>query len=402
MAIIKPFKAVRPLRDKVGLFATRTYLSYSRKVLKDKLENNPYTFLQIINPEFDKNKKIQTKKNYKLIKKKYLEFLNNKIIQKDKEPSYYLYQSNQNNIDYTGIIAAASTREYLNGSIKKHEKTINKREKLFSEYLSKIGFNADPVLLAYKSNKEIQKIICLVQKRRAEYEFTTSDKTLHKLWVISNNKEIQNISNHFKSINSLYIADGHHRSASSARLSKIKNSNCFMSMLIDEKQLNVFSFNRVIKNTINIKEIDLLKKLKETFTIKKIQEIEFNSNFKNEILLITKSNSFSLIPNKGTYNNDLLSVLPTSILSNNILQPIFKMDDNSKEINYINGKIPNNEIFRIVDDSKNSLAFILKPTNFNDIKEISDNNLVLPPKSTYIEPKLRSGITIFELDKNES
>ena len=240
MAIIKPFKAVRPLRDKVGLFATRTYLSYSRKVLKDKLENNPYTFLQIINPEFDKNKKIQTKKNYKLIKKKYLEFLNNKIIQKDKEPSYYLYQSNQNNIDYTGIIAAASTIEYLNGSIKKHEKTINKREKLFSEYLSKIGFNADPVLLAYKSNREIQKIICLIQKRRAEYEFTTSDKTLHKLWVISNNKEIQNVSNHFKSINSLYIADGHHRSASSARLSKMKNSNCFMSMLIDEKQLNVY------------------------------------------------------------------------------------------------------------------------------------------------------------------
>ena len=273
---------------------------------------------------------------------------------------------------------------------------------LFSEYLSKIGFNADPVLLAYKSNKEIQKIISLVQKRRAEYEFTTSDKTLHKLWVISNNKEIQNISNHFKSINSLYIADGHHRSASSARLSKIKNSNCFMSMLIDEKQLNVFSFNRVIKNTFNIKEIDLLKKLKETFTIKKIQEIEFNSNFKNEILLITKNNSFSLIPNKGTYNNDLLSILPTSILSNNILQPIFKMDDNSKEINYINGKIPNNKIFRIVNESKNNLAFILKPTNFNDIKEISDNNLVLPPKSTYIEPKLRSGITIFELDKNES
>jgi uncharacterized protein (DUF1015 family) len=175
-----------------------------------------------------------------------------------------------------------------------------------------------------------------------------------------------------------------------------------MSMLIDEEQLNVFSFNRVIKNIINIKEIDLLKKLKEIFTIKKIKEIEFNSNFKNEILLITKSSSYSLIPIKGTYNNDLLSILPTSILSNNILQPIFKIDDNSKEINYINGKIPHNEIFKIVNESKNSLAFILKPTNFNDIKKISDNSLVLPPKSTYIEPKLRSGITMFELDKNES
>ena len=402
MAIFKPFKAVRPSRDKVGLFATRTYLSYSKKVLKDKLENNPYTFLQVLNPEFEKNKKIQTKKNYNLIKEKYLEFLNDKIISKDKKSSFYIYQLTEKNINYTGIIGATSSQEYLDGTIKKHEKTISKREKLFSKYLSSTGFNADPVLLAYKSNKEIQKIISTAQKERAEYEFTTSDKITHRLWVISSKEEIQNISKKFKSIKSLYIADGHHRSASSARLCKFNNSKYFMSMLIDEEQLNVFSFNRVIKNIINIKEIDLLKKLKEIFTIKKIKEIEFNSNFKNEILLITKSSSYSLIPIKGTYNNDLLSILPTSILSNNILQPIFKIDDNSKEINYINGKIPHNEIFRIVNESKNSHAFILKPTNFNDIKKISDNSLVLPPKSTYIEPKLRSGITMFELDKNES
>jgi uncharacterized protein (DUF1015 family) len=402
MAIFKPFKAVRPSRDKVGLFATRTYLSYSKKVLKDKLENNPYTFLQVLNPEFEKNKKIQTKKNYNLIKEKYLKFLNNKIISRDKKSSFYIYQLTEKNINYTGIIGATSSQEYLDGTIKKHEKTISKREKLFSKYLSSTGFNADPVLLAYKSNKEIQEIISTAQKERAEYEFTTSDKITHRLWVISSKEEIQNISKKFKSIKSLYIADGHHRSASSARLSTFNNSKYFMSMLIDEEQLNVFSFNRVIKNIINIKEIDLLKKLKEIFTIKKIKEIEFNSNFKNEILLITKSSSYSLIPIKGTYNNDLLSILPTSILSNNILQPIFKIDDNSKEINYINGKIPHNEIFRIVNESNNSLAFILKPTNFNDIKKISDNSLVLPPKSTYIEPKLRSGITMFELDKNES
>ena len=401
MAIFKPFKAVRPSRDKVGLFATRTYLSYSKKVLKDKLENNPYTFLQVLNPEFEKNKKIQTKKNYNLIKEKYLKFLNNKIISRDKKSSFYIYQLTEKNINYTGIIGATSSQEYLDGTIKKHEKTISKREKLFSEYLSSTGFNADPVLLTYKSNKEIEKIISSAQKERAEYEFTTSDKITHRLWVISSKEEIQNISKKFKSIKSLYIADGHHRSASSARLSTFNNSKYFMSMLIDEEQLNVFSFNRVIKNIINIKEIDLLKKLKEIFTIKKIKEIEFNSNFKNEILLITKSSSYSLIPIKGTYNNDLLSILPTSILSNNILQPIFKIDDNSKEINYINGKITHNEIFRIVNESKNSLAFILKPTNFNDIKKISDNSLVLPPKSTYIEPKLRSGITMFELDKNE-
>ena len=401
MAIFKPFKAVRPSRDKVGLFATRTYLSYSKKVLKDKLENNPYTFLQIINPEFEKNKKIQTKKNYNLIKEKYLKFLNDKIISKDKKSSFYIYQLTEKNINYTGIIGATSSQEYLDGIIKKHEKTISKREKLFSKYLSSTGFNADPVLLTYKSNKEIQKIISTAQKERAEYEFTTSDKISHKLWVISSKEEIQNISKKFKSIKSLYIADGHHRSASSARLNTSKNSNYFMSMLINEKQLNVFSFNRVIKNTININEIDLINKLDEFFVVKKVRKIEFISDVKNEILLITKSNSYSLTPKKGTYNDDLLSILPTSILSNNILKPIFKMDDNSKEINYISGKTSNNEIFRIINESKNSLAFILKPTNFNDIKEISDNSLVLPPKSTYIEPKLRSGITMFELDKNE-
>ncbi len=313
MAIFKPFKAVRPSRDKVGLFATRTYLSYSKKVLKDKLENNPYTFLHVINPEFEKNKKIQTKKKYNLIKEKYLKFLNNKIISKDKKSSFYIYQLTEKNINYTGIIGVTSSQEYLDGTIKKHEKTISKREKLFSEYLSSTGFNADPVLLTYKSNIEIQKIISTVQKERAEYEFTTSDKISHKLWIISSKEEIQNISKKFKSIKSLYIADGHHRSASSARLYTSKNSNYFMSMLIDEEQLNVFSFNRVIKNTININEFDLINKLNKVFVVKKVRKIEFNTNIKNEILLITKSNSFSSTPKKGTYNNDLLSILPTSI-----------------------------------------------------------------------------------------
>ena len=271
MAIFKPFKAVRPSRDKVGLFATRTYLSYSKKVLKDKLENNPYTFLQVLNPEFEKNKQIQTKKNYNLIKEKYLKFLNNKIISRDKKSSFYIYQLTEKKNNYTGIIGVTSSQEYIDGTIKKHEKTISKRENLFSEYLSSTGFNADPVLLTYKSNKEIQKIISTVQKERAEYEFTTSDKITHKLWVISSKEEIQKISKKFKSIKSLYIADGHHRSASAARLSTSKISKYFMSMLIDQEQLNIFSFNRVIKNTININEIDLINKLNKVFVVKKIR-----------------------------------------------------------------------------------------------------------------------------------
>jgi len=397
MAIVKPFQAFRPTRDKVGLFATRTYRSYSEASLVDKLNNNPYTFLQIINPDYKNTKKEKGLEKFKLIKNKFREFFDKKIIIKDQEQSFYIYQQYKGEHKFEGIIGAVSVNDYKNGIIKKHEKTLVKREELFTKYLSSTGFNADPVLLSYKTNNIVNKLIDKCTNKRAEYEFTTSNKVLHKLWVVSDKDILLNISESFKKINSLYIADGHHRTASSARLSQNNNSKYFMSLLIDEDQLNIFSFNRIVKNINTLIPKDFLLKLEENFHVIK-KENEYYPAIDKEISMYLEKSFYSLIPKKNSFKDNLVSKLSPSILSKNILDKILNLDENNKDIEYINGKIELDKIKSMCDNSKNSIAFILKPISINIIKEIANNNLIMPPKSTYIEPKLRSGITIYEIN----
>jgi uncharacterized protein (DUF1015 family) len=397
MAIVKPFQAFRPTRDKVGLFATRTYRSYSEASLVDKLNNNPYTFLQIINPDYKNTKKEKGLEKFKLIKNKFREFFDKKIIIKDQEQSFYIYQQYKGEHKFEGIIGAVSINDYKNGIIKKHEKTLVKREELFTKYLSSTGFNADPVLLSYKTNNIVNNLIDKCTNKRAEYEFTTSNKVLHKLWVVSDKDILLNISESFKKINSLYIADGHHRTASSARLSQNNNSKYFMSLLIDEDQLNIFSFNRIVKNINTLIPKDFLLKLEENFHVIK-KENEYYPAIDKEISMYLEKSFYSLIPKKNSFKDNLVSKLSPSILSKNILDKILNLDDNNKDIEYINGKIELDKIKSMCDNSKNSIAFILKPISINIIKEIANNNLIMPPKSTYIEPKLRSGVTIYEIN----
>ena len=396
MATILPFKAVRPTRDKVGLFATRTYLSYSKEGLKEKLINNPYTFLQIINPDFNETNKSKGKKKLDLIKKKFQSFIEKKIILKDSQEALYIYSLNHENKEYKGIIATTLTYEYANGTIKKHEKTIKKREELFTEYLSKVNFNADPVLLSYKSNEKINQIIKSLTSTRPEYEFSTSNTALHKLWIITNSKDIFKITEEFKNIHSLYIADGHHRSASSYRLSKNNGPNYFMSFLLDEKQINIYSFNRIIKN-IDINLDKFLQNISNSFKLKEISNLEFQSDDENEILVYYENTFLSITPKEKINSGDILSELSYSILNDKILKDILNLDFNKEDIQYQNGKIKNEKIIETVNREKNAIGFILKPIKIDVIKKIADENLTLPAKSTYIEPKLRSGITILDL-----
>ena len=158
MAIVRPFKAIRPTRDKANLVASRSYLTYSEEIIKEKLDHNPYTFLHIINPDYNSKNKKDGVDKFKLVKKKFKEFLSNDILKKDKIESFYIYQKKNKLNTFTGIIGASSVSDYLNNNIKKHEQTLTKREKMFSDYLETTGFNADPVLLAHEPNKEIQKL----------------------------------------------------------------------------------------------------------------------------------------------------------------------------------------------------------------------------------------------------
>ena len=279
MAKIVPFRAIRPSRDKVSLVASRSYLSYSKEILVEKLENNPYTFLHIINPDYSAGYEVNSyDEKFKLVKEKLNSFIKEGIFQKENSDSFYIYQ--KNNVDgnsFIGIIGAASVIDYQNGNIKIHEQTIQKREELFKTYLQTTGFNAEPVLLTYPNHQSIDKIIKRYAQTRAEYEFATTNKSQHKLWLVSDEKDIQLIEQSFSEIENLYIADGHHRFASSCLLAKesknINNSNTqyCMSYLIAEDQLKIISFNRLLKNLNGLSDEDFLTQIKEKYELKEVQ-----------------------------------------------------------------------------------------------------------------------------------
>jgi uncharacterized protein (DUF1015 family) len=219
MAEIAPFKALRPIRDKVHLVATRPYYSYKKNVLKAKLEDNPFTFLHIINPEFGND--VKTKPNsterFLQVKKRYDEFVEKGILIQEETARIYIYRQTKNGHAFTGIIAGASVEEYKADKIKKHEATLTSREAMFTNYLDVVGFNAEPVLLSYKGNEQLEQLLFQFTEVRPEYEFTTTDCIKHELWVLSENNSLI-LKNAFESIEATYIADGHHRSASSVRL----------------------------------------------------------------------------------------------------------------------------------------------------------------------------------------
>tara|TARA_Y100001954_G_scaffold181991_1_gene194073 strand:- start:12 stop:1253 length:1242 start_codon:yes stop_codon:yes gene_type:complete len=410
MIKINPFKAIRPTRDKAYLVASRSYLSYSETTLREKLLNNPYTFLHVINPEYSLDAPIlHGIEKYKLVRQKYLNFRSDGTLVKDEKPCFYIYQQvTQENI-YTGIIVAASIDDYLNGSIKVHENTISKREAMFSDYLEYTGFNAEPVLLTYRKIPRVNQIMNVYMQERPEYEFTSTNKVLHNLWLIDKDIDIKEIQSLFMKVDSVYIADGHHRSASSAlycyrkrkQLTKIKGSepfNYFMSFMIDYEQMRIYDFNRLVKDLNGLSIDEYLLKVGEVYNIEK--KVNDKPIQKDEIYMYLDGNWFSLIAKAHTYDaSHCVDHLDPAILSKNILYPILGIKDirNDQRIDFMDGKQGLTSLKNAVDSGDYRVAFALKPITIEQLTHVSDQNQVMPPKSTYIEPKLRSGLTIYSL-----
>ena len=404
MVKVLPFKAIRPTRDKAHLFTTRSYLTYSKETLKEKLEHNPYTFLHIINPEYKKKDRKKGFEKFKLIKQKFEEFEKSGILKKEEKKIFYLYRQRSRSYVFEGIIAACSVDDYINGIIKGHEHTITKREQMFTNYLNTTCFNADPVLLSYKGKNVINNVIKSVSKTRAEYNFTTTNKVQHQLWLIDTQEDINLICKSFENFEKIYIADGHHRTASSALLAnkrnakKDANSNYFMSFLIAENQLNIINFNRLLKNINALSVTEFIEQIKNTYTV--VESSFTEGKEKDEIGMYLDGKYYLLKAKKGSYRNDCVNRLDPAILFNNILSPILGIKDEKtdKNISFVAGNTPMEKIKESVDSGEFAVAFILKPIPIKTLKEVADKGKIMPPKSTYIEPKLRSGLTIYPID----
>lgn len=411
MAIVKPFKAVRPTRDKVALVSSKSYDLYSTEELEAKLNFNPFTFLHIINPGYKYHKQeISDAQRFKLVHNRYLEFKEDAIFTEDSTPNFYIYQKKTKNNTYCGVLAATSVEDYHNNVIKKHEDTLRKRELLFENYLKNTGFNAEPVLLTYPDNDVIKNVIKKYKQNRPEYEFSTSDKDLHLLWVVNNPNDVNTIINAFEKIESLYIADGHHRSTSSCLLAENiakqnpshtgkEDYNYFMSYLLAESQLNIYEFNRFIKDLNGLSVDEFLIELDAFFKIENKGQISFKPKEKHQFSMYLNGDFYALSLRKSAYEfTDSLSYLDAQILYTTVLKPILGIDDirNASKISYSQNKSDGLELKSAVDSHDFAVSFGMLATNINELKEIVDAGLLMPPKTTYIEPKLRSGLTIYE------
>ncbi|NAS13399.1 DUF1015 domain-containing protein [Poritiphilus flavus] len=411
MAIVKPFRAIRPTRDKAPFVVTRSYEEYSRKERDAKLQFNPFSFLHIINPGFKFDKKVSGPKRFKLVYNRYLEFLEDNILMKDAMRCFYLYQVEKGSLKASGLFCATSVDDYRQGVIKKHEATLKKREELFADYLETVKFNAEPVLMTYEDNPQIASVIAKESEKYPEYEFTTPDGITHRLWLINEQDTVSGLEAAFEDMSNLYIADGHHRSASSDLLAKrmqAKNPehrgtepyNFFMSYLIPESEIRIFEFNRMVKDLNGLSKEAFLMQLDEYFRITNKGSSLYKPTKKHHFSMYLDGEFYSLFLRRKIYEfTDALSELDTQILFKTVLEPILGIKDlrNDQRIQYGFGK---HNVIRMKDeiDAGNfSVGFGLVPITVDEIKAIADEGLVMPPKSTYIEPKLRSGMAIYEL-----
>lgn len=413
MAKIVPFKAIRPTRDKAYLVSSMPAYIYPKHLLEAKLESNPYTFLHVINPEFRADNKTQpnTVERFEHVREKFDEFHDQGVFLQDEKESFYIYRQITKTNTYVGLISGISVDDYLTGNIKIHEHTLTQREETFKLYLDVCQFNAEPVLLTYEDNPTVDAIINKYINTRSEYEFCTTHHIKQDLWLVNDENDISTLVEAFKNIKTIYIADGHHRSASSVLYAQSKREenpnydkeakfNYFLSYLIPESKLNIIEYNRTVNSLNEHTPESFLEEVGKLFEIEE-KVSSFSPTKKHNFSMYLAGKWYSLTARKGTYNDeDIVGNLDARILTENILKPILGIKDlkTDNRIEFMEGTRGAEGLQRKVDNEEAIVAFGLYPVSIEQLKAVADANNIMPPKSTWIEPKMRSGLTIYSLE----
>ncbi len=415
MARLNPFKAVRPRRDLAHLVASRPVYTYKQNILTAKLEENPYTFIQIIHPEYAEEDGANTEPNsperFEKVRIKFEEFVGAGIFTQDTEDALYVYKQTKGEHEYLGVIAGASIGEYNANKIKKHEATLTSREEMFTNYLDIVGFNAEPVLLCHEKNELIDRLLEQITTLRPEYEFTTTDHVRHDLWLIQG-KQMDILLQAFEQLDALYIADGHHRSASSARLHErmiernggttgAENHAYFLSFLISEERITILPFNRLVKTTNGLSKEELLAQLAPSFDISPLPFAEEPKRM--HVIHMYMDHQWYKLTSKSQIisNEEAVSSIDAEILTRYVLSPILGIQDlkTDAKITFLSGETSVEGIEQAVNKGVYKLGFALYPVAIEQVKAVADENAIMPPKSTWVEPKLRSGLTIYKIDE---
>lgn len=414
MAIIKPFRGVRPPKQYVEQVASRPYDVLSSEEARKEAEGNEKSLYHIIKPEIDfpVGKDEHDADVYVKAAENFNMFQDKGWLVQDGKDYYYVYAQTMNGRTQYGLVVGSYVEDYMNGVIKKHELTRKDKEEDRMKHVRVNDANIEPVFFAYPENPELDKIVQEVVKKAPEYDFVSSDEIGHHFWVIDNEAMIKRITELFAEMPYLYIADGHHRSAAAALVGAEKASqnpnhkgdeeyNYFMAVCFPENQLKIMDYNRVVKDLNGLTPAEFLNKLEENFVIvDKGETIYHPERLHNFSLYLNNGHWYSLDAKPGTYDDsDPIGVLDVTISSNLILDQVLGMKDlrTDKRIDFVGGLRGLEELKRRVDSGEMVAALALYPVSMKQLIDIADTGNIMPPKTTWFEPKLRSGLVIHKL-----
>jgi len=410
MAIVLPFKAVRPAAQLASRVVSRSYESYPPERRMEILRQEPCSFLHVIDPGFRLGKKLSGPERPPMIRERYREFISKGILVRDAQPGYYLYRQTQGDHKFLGILCATSTEDYRMGIIRRHEHTLARREWLFARYLEAVRFNAEPVLMMYPEHAEVAEILELESGREPECQFVTDDGYEHAVWPIRQGSTQRRLRELFAQIGPLYIADGHHRSASSnlmalkAAAANPEHSgkeayNFFMSLLLPESAIRIAPYQWMLSDLNQLSVNDFLLRLEQEYTVTDKGKRPWRIGKPHQFAMYLGHHFYALERKEGgKVFPGPLGQLDSHVLFETILKPVLGISNlrRNRRMGYCHDSGKQELMKEQIDAGKYAVGFGMAPVTAGIIKAIADSGLVMPPKSTYIEPKLRSGLCMYE------
>lgn len=409
MISITPFQALRPEAQHAKAVASKPYDVLSSQEAKVEAQGNPNSFLHITKSEIDlpASTDVHSQAVYQKAKENLDAFMSRQILFRESKPCYYIYKLTMNGKSQTGLVCGSSIDDYDNGLIKKHEFTRPEKELDRINHIKTTGAQTGNVFLAYKNVDHVDELINKwTSEKDPQYDFTADDQVQHSIWIVNDDQTIETITSLFKTlVPHSYIADGHHRAASAAKVKSelgamaTENSDYFLTTLFPSNQLHIMDYNRVVKDLNGSTAENILKGLEEKFSLEK-KDKAYRPAALHEFGLYLNKQWYKLVAKPGTYKDDPIGILDVTILQDNILEPLLGIKDQrtDKRIDFVGGIRGLEELEKRVDSGDMELAISLFPVSIEQLFNIADSGNVMPPKSTWFEPKLRDGLLTHLID----
>ena len=406
MAEIRPFYCVRPTKERAKEVAALPYDVYNKREAREAVKNHPYSFLNIDRPEtqFEESIDMYSKQVYEKAGAMLQQWIMDGIFMKEQKKCYYLYELTMAGRTQTGIVACASVEDYENNVIKKHENTRFEKERDRISHVDACNAQTGPIFLACKEDSVLEQKMVQWKEQEPIYDFVAEDQVRHRVFLIEKEEEIQFLTEHFKEIPALYIADGHHRAASAVKVSqkrreenggkKDEEYSYFLSVIFPANQLKILDYNRVVSDLNGNTELEFLEKVQQEFTIQQVKEA-FRPEKKGQFGMYLNGQWYQLTVKDSMSSNDVVEKLDVSLLQDRLLNPILGIHDpkTDERIKFVGGIRGLKELERLVDEG-DAVAFSMHPTSMEELFQVADAGRLMPPKSTWFEPKLRSGLFI--------